>query len=75
MLRYVYFGTNSLEKAVAFYATLNAANRYAIVYRLHSAKKAETRQKREERALLDAKREGKIGSKAYKALQKQRGRT
>jgi uncharacterized protein YdeI (YjbR/CyaY-like superfamily) len=34
------------KKAAAFYATLNSANRYAIVYRLHSAKKPETRQKR-----------------------------
>ncbi|MFT3836287.1 MAG: YdeI/OmpD-associated family protein [Myxococcaceae bacterium] len=34
------------KKAAAFYATLNAANRYAIIYRLHSAKKPETRQKR-----------------------------
>ena len=34
------------KKAAAFYATLNSANRYAIVYRLHSAKKLETRQKR-----------------------------
>ncbi|HEY1955133.1 MAG TPA: YdeI/OmpD-associated family protein [Polyangiaceae bacterium] len=34
------------KKASAFYATLNAANRYAIVYRLHSAKKPETRKQR-----------------------------
>ncbi len=34
------------KKASAFYATLDSANRYAIVYRLHSAKKPETRQKR-----------------------------
>jgi uncharacterized protein YdeI (YjbR/CyaY-like superfamily) len=34
------------KKAAAFYATLNSANRYAIVYRLHSAKKPETRQQR-----------------------------
>jgi len=34
------------KKAAAFYATLNSANRYAIIYRLHSAKKPETRQKR-----------------------------
>lgn len=34
------------KKAAAFYATLNSANRYAIVYRLHSAKKPETRKKR-----------------------------
>lgn len=34
------------KKAAAFYATLNSANRYAIIYRLHSAKRPETRQKR-----------------------------
>jgi uncharacterized protein YdeI (YjbR/CyaY-like superfamily) len=34
------------KKAAAFYASLNSANRYAIVYRSHSAKKRETRQKR-----------------------------
>lgn len=34
------------KNAAAFYATLNSANRYAIVYRLQSAKKPETRQKR-----------------------------
>jgi uncharacterized protein YdeI (YjbR/CyaY-like superfamily) len=34
------------KEAAAFYATLDSANRYAIVYRLHSAKKPETRQKR-----------------------------
>lgn len=34
------------KKAAAFYATLNSANRFAIIYRLQSAKKPETRQKR-----------------------------
>lgn len=34
------------KKATAFYATLNAANRFAIIYRLQSAKKPETRRKR-----------------------------
>jgi uncharacterized protein YdeI (YjbR/CyaY-like superfamily) len=33
-------------KAKAFYATLNSANRYAIIFRLHSAKKLETRARR-----------------------------
>jgi len=33
-------------KAKAFYATLNSANRYAIHFRLHSAKKPETRARR-----------------------------
>ena len=32
--------------AKAFYATLNAANRYAITFRLQTAKKAETRERR-----------------------------
>ena len=34
------------KKAKAFYETLNKANIYAIIYRLHSAKKPETREKR-----------------------------
>ena len=34
------------KKAAAFFATLNKANVYAIVYRLQTAKKPETRQKR-----------------------------
>ena len=33
-------------KAKAFFATLNSANRYAILFRLQTAKKAETRAKR-----------------------------
>lgn len=33
-------------RARAFFETLNSANRYAILYRLQTAKKAETRQKR-----------------------------
>jgi uncharacterized protein YdeI (YjbR/CyaY-like superfamily) len=33
-------------KAKAFYATLNSANRYAIHFRLHNAKKPETRARR-----------------------------
>jgi uncharacterized protein YdeI (YjbR/CyaY-like superfamily) len=33
-------------KAAAFFATLNSANRYAIVWRLQTAKRAETRAKR-----------------------------
>lgn len=33
-------------KAAAFFATLNAANRYAILWRVHTAKKAETRARR-----------------------------
>jgi uncharacterized protein YdeI (YjbR/CyaY-like superfamily) len=34
------------KKATAFFATLNRANIYAIVYRLQTAKKPETREKR-----------------------------
>lgn len=37
---------NKSKKAKAFLETLNSANRYAIIYRLHSAKKPETREKR-----------------------------
>jgi uncharacterized protein YdeI (YjbR/CyaY-like superfamily) len=33
-------------KAAAFFKTLNSQNRYAILFRLHTAKKAETRAKR-----------------------------
>jgi uncharacterized protein YdeI (YjbR/CyaY-like superfamily) len=36
----------SNPEAKAFFETLNSANRYAILYRLQSAKKAETRQRR-----------------------------
>jgi uncharacterized protein YdeI (YjbR/CyaY-like superfamily) len=34
------------DKAKAFFATLNSANRYAILYRIQTAKKIETRAKR-----------------------------
>ena len=33
-------------KAKAFFATLNSVNRYAILFRIHNAKKAETRVRR-----------------------------
>jgi len=33
------------KKAKAFFATLNSVNRYAILFRIHNAKKAETRAK------------------------------
>jgi uncharacterized protein YdeI (YjbR/CyaY-like superfamily) len=32
-------------RAKAFFKTVNAANRYAIIWRLHTAKKAETRER------------------------------
>jgi uncharacterized protein YdeI (YjbR/CyaY-like superfamily) len=34
------------KKAKAFFATLNSVNRYAILFRIHNVKKAETRAKR-----------------------------
>jgi len=34
------------SKAKAFFATLNSVNRYAILFRIHNARKAETRTKR-----------------------------
>ena len=34
------------KKAAEFFATLNSANRYAILFRIHTAKKPETRAKR-----------------------------
>ena len=33
-------------KAKAFFATLNSVNRYAILFRIHNAKRAETRTRR-----------------------------
>jgi uncharacterized protein YdeI (YjbR/CyaY-like superfamily) len=36
---------NENPRAKAFFSTLNAANRYAIIWRLHTAKKAETRER------------------------------
>ena len=46
------------EKAKAFFATLNSQNRYAILYRIQTAKKAETRAKRiEQFTRMLAKRE------------------
>jgi uncharacterized protein YdeI (YjbR/CyaY-like superfamily) len=36
---------NENPRAKAFFSTVNAANRYAIVWRLHTAKKAETRER------------------------------
>jgi uncharacterized protein YdeI (YjbR/CyaY-like superfamily) len=36
---------NQSPRAKAFFETVNAANRYAIIWRLHTAKKAETRER------------------------------
>ena len=43
-------------RAKAFFAALNGANRYAILYRIHDAKKPETRARRIEKlvAMLEA---------------------
>ena len=49
------------------------AGRYESYLKLQHEQEA-TRRLRDEKALLDAKRQAKIGSKAYKAMQKQRQR-
>ena len=46
------------KKAKAFFETLNKANLYAIVYRLHTAKKPETRERRM-KLILAMMKEGK----------------
>lgn len=46
------------KKAYAFFETLNKANLYAISYRLQTAKKPETREKRM-KAILDMMKQGK----------------
>ncbi|WP_336407732.1 YdeI/OmpD-associated family protein [Gallaecimonas kandeliae] len=50
----------SRPEAQAFFDTLNKHNRYAIAYRLQSAKKAETRQKRFEQFLAMLERGEKL---------------
>ncbi len=47
-------------KAKAFFATLDSANRYAILYRLQTAKKAETRAKRMEQFIEMLEKKQKI---------------
>lgn len=47
-------------KAKAFFATLDSANRYAILFRLHTAKKAETRARRLEQFVQMLERGEKI---------------
>src|SRR6266508_2496703 len=39
-------GLDKNQKAKAFFGTLNSVNRYAILFRIHNAKKSETRAKR-----------------------------
>ena len=46
--------------AKAFYETLNKQNRYAIAYRLHTARKPETRQMRFEKFLVMLEKEEKL---------------
>jgi uncharacterized protein YdeI (YjbR/CyaY-like superfamily) len=48
------------EKAKAFFAALNSANRYAILYRLQTARKPETRAKRLRRFLVMLERHEKL---------------
>jgi uncharacterized protein YdeI (YjbR/CyaY-like superfamily) len=47
-------------KAEAFFSTLNSQNRYAILFRIQTAKKEETRQKRIERFIDMLEKEQKI---------------
>ena len=49
-------------KAKAFFATLNSLNRYAIVFRVHNAKKPETRAKRIQQFVAMLERHEKIHS-------------
>ena len=48
------------RRAAAFFATLNSANRYAILFRLQTAKKAETRARRIEGFLTMLERKEKL---------------
>lgn len=50
------------ERAKAFFATLDSRNRYAILYRVQTAKKAETRAKRISQFVLMLERHEKIHS-------------
>jgi uncharacterized protein YdeI (YjbR/CyaY-like superfamily) len=48
------------SKAKAFFATLDSRNRYAILHRIHTAKKAETRARRIEQFVLMLEKKEKI---------------
>ncbi|MCI0661455.1 MAG: YdeI/OmpD-associated family protein [Acidobacteria bacterium] len=48
------------KKAKAFFATLDSRNRYAILHRIHNAKKAETRAKRIEQFIRMLEKQEKI---------------
>ncbi len=50
------------KKARAFFATLNSVNRYAILFRIHNAKKAETRAKKIQQFIEMLERGEKIHS-------------
>jgi uncharacterized protein YdeI (YjbR/CyaY-like superfamily) len=47
-------------KAKAFFESLNSQNRYAILFRIHNAKKAETRKKRIEKFILMLEKHEKL---------------
>jgi uncharacterized protein YdeI (YjbR/CyaY-like superfamily) len=51
---------NKNVKAKAFFATLNSANRYAILFRIQTAKKAETRARRIEQFIEMLERKEKL---------------
>ena len=48
------------KKAKAFFATLNSVNRYAILFRIHNAKKPETRAKRIKQFIEMLQKNGKL---------------
>ena len=51
---------NNSAKAKAFFATLNSANRYAILFRIQTAKKAETRARKIEQFIEMLERKEKL---------------
>jgi len=51
---------NKSAKAKAFFATLNSANRYAILFRIQTAKKAETRSRKIEQFIEMLERKEKL---------------
>jgi uncharacterized protein YdeI (YjbR/CyaY-like superfamily) len=51
---------NRNPKAKAFFATLNSANRYAVLWRIQTAKKAETRIRRMEKFITMLERKQKL---------------
>jgi len=48
------------QKAQAFFATLNSVNRYAILFRVHNARRPETRQKRIQQLIEMLERNEKV---------------